>query len=200
VQGETGNRPFADVDLAGVHAGGERKLELFCGVQQRKRATNGTRGSVEMGPDLVAPGSDQATGLTRNGVGRCFAQSVDALIPKAVAEPGGKPLRRYQPRHQKGGENAIMIHGGSLAGQELLDLVGDAIHVAGPDRMVAPGKLDEPCAADLSREIAPARDCDPRVIASMQDQRRDANIGKHIADVDLRAHAGERDCGRRADR
>src|ERR1700730_642167 len=102
-----------------------------------------------MRPDLVAARADQATRMARNSIRRRLAQAIDALIPKAVAEPRGEPLRRHQPRDQKRGENPFMTDGRALAGQELLDFVGDAIHVAGPNRMVAPGKLDEPGATDF---------------------------------------------------
>jgi hypothetical protein len=136
----------------------------------------------------------------RNGVRRRFAQPLDALGPKAIAEPGGEPLRRHQPRDQKRGENPFTTRGGALAGQELFNFVGDAIHVAGPDRMIAPGKLDQPCASDPLGEIAPARDCDPRIIGSMKDQGGDVNSREHIADVDLCVHAAEPNCGRRTDR
>ncbi len=48
-----------------------------------------------MSPDLVAARSDQATGMAGNGVRRGFAKALDALIPKAVAEPGGEALGRH---------------------------------------------------------------------------------------------------------
>jgi hypothetical protein len=42
VQGETRNRSVADIDLAGMHAGGKRELEFLCGVPERERASNRT--------------------------------------------------------------------------------------------------------------------------------------------------------------
>ncbi len=40
VQGETRDRSVADIDLAGMHAGRERKLELFRGVLEREGAAD----------------------------------------------------------------------------------------------------------------------------------------------------------------
>lgn len=139
VQGEARNRSVAQIDLAGMHSSGEREFELLRSVPERDRAADGTRGPVEVRSDLFAARSNQMTAVACNGFRRSFAQPIDALAPKAVAKPGSEPLRAHQAGDHKRGQNPFSTLVAALPRQELFDLVGEAVHVAGPDRMVAPG-------------------------------------------------------------
>ena len=100
VQSETRDRSVADIDLAGMHAGRERKLELFRGLLERECAADRPRAPVEARPDRFAARFDQMTAVAGDGLRRLFAQAIDALMPKlgrrawrraVPAPPAGRP-------------------------------------------------------------------------------------------------------------
>ena len=93
-------------------------------------------------------GTITASALSRN----CSARSPASRSPRPV----GRTLCAHYPGHQQGGEHAVPAGARTCSGQELLDRVGDALDVAGPDRMVAAGQLDQAGALDLLRQVAAA--------------------------------------------
>jgi hypothetical protein len=143
---------------------------------------------------------DGLAAVAGDGLRGRVAQATDALVPKAVAKPRREPPGRIQSRDQKRGEHAVLADGGAPTGEKLLDLIDHTIDVAGPDRMIASRKLDETRTGDLLSEVASARDLHPAIVAAMKHQGRRANVGKRVAHVDLRIHAGERDGRGWADR
>ena len=68
---------------------------------------------------------------------------IQQLAPALVPEPRCSSFRSDQPRDQQGGQDAMGVGRRALASEKLLDLVNHAIDIAGPDRMIATGKLDE---------------------------------------------------------
>ncbi|WP_189522315.1 MULTISPECIES: hypothetical protein [unclassified Mesorhizobium] len=80
----------------------------------------------------------------------CFLKALVALAPHAVAEP----RRIIDAGRQKSGQHALRLSHGALAGQQFLDQVGNPFHIASPDRMIAPGHLDQPRIRDLRGQEA----------------------------------------------
>ena len=112
----------------------------------------------------------------------------DQSPPPRIAE-GDRPARRlHHVGEQHGRENAAGLGRLARAGQELADLLGNRLVIADPDQVVYSVELHEVRVRDPFGEIAAAPDIDPPVACSMHDQRRHADGGQDVADVDLQRH------------
>src|ERR1700674_1034326 len=58
--------------------------------------------------------------------------------------------------------------------------------------MVDAGKLDESCARYALSQVSPAADFDTSVAGAMEDERRDADGGQDVPDIDLERHFQDR--------
>ncbi|WP_287099607.1 hypothetical protein [Mesorhizobium sp.] len=116
-----------------------------------------------------------------------------ALAPHAVAEP----RRIIDAGRQKSGQHALRLSHGALAGQQFLDQVGNPFHIASPDRMIAPGHLDQPRIRDLRGQEAAGVGID-RIVAAMDQQRRSADRRHYAAYVYPGIHARQGGGRRRA--
>ena len=139
-------------------------------------------------------------GMALDDMHRRLAQSPHPFVPEPVAEPGGGRAGAREAYQQKRREHARMLGRRAHAGHEFLDLIDDAVDIAGPDRMVAAGQFDKTRAPDFFRQIAPSADLDARVVGAMDDHRGYADRRQHRAYVDRRVHARERDRGGRTRR
>jgi hypothetical protein len=74
-----------------------------------------------------------------------------------------------------GGEHAIRLGRRQATGEELLDLVEDAVLIAHPRQVVVARQLDELRARDLARDPAPLLDVRVQVASVVHDQRRHAD-------------------------
>ena len=79
----------------------------------------------------------------------------------------------------------------SHSGEKFLDIVDDRVLVAQPWSIVFSRELDGLRAGDVRGEVAAAR-CMDGICRSVHHQRRDANSGKQMTNVDLGNHSHER--------
>src|SRR3954467_6749717 len=133
----------------------------------------------------------------RSSSRRTAASWVLSSSRQRAAELGGPLGRADDVGEQDGGKHAVGFRHRPCAGQELLDLVGDCVRVAGGDPVIRARKLDELRAGDPGREITALRHVDVVVAGPVEDERRDLDRGEDVPDVDVRVHAEEsRGCAR----
>jgi hypothetical protein len=102
----------------------------------------------------VAGALDATTGVARNGALREFIVTVHDTTQFRVAEARSEIGRPDNVGEQHGGQNTIRVPCGQGAGNELLNLVEERIHVTDPGDVIPPREEHSPRVGDPIREFA----------------------------------------------
>src|SRR5262249_26067496 len=180
-----------DLALARVKPAAHLEIERPHFVPYPARAADRARGSVEGGKEAVAGRVDLASAESRQLASRRRVVLAQHVAPAPIAERERTFRRADDVGEQDRREHAIGF-GRTNAGEELLDLVDDRGAVAYRRDVVLPGQLDELRAGDVLGHVAGVPDPRDAVADTMDDERRDANGGKHVTNVDLGRESQDR--------
>src|SRR5829696_4610430 len=115
--------------------------------------------------------------------------------PAAISKLSG-PLRRiHDVGEHHGREHPVRLDLPPRAGQELLDLVRQAVHIARPGHVVIAGKLDVLGSGDARPEEAACFNIDAEIANSVEHEGGNLDRWENMADVDLVVHPHECDGG-----
>ena len=121
-----------DLDLAGMHAAPHIEVERARRVDDARAAADRARRSVEGREEPIAEGLDLPPAKARDLLAQQAVVLIEQLAPAAVAELSGPLGRADDVGEQDGREDAVGLGTGARAGEEVLDLVGEGVDVAGP--------------------------------------------------------------------
>src|SRR2546423_484745 len=181
--------------LTGVDAGSDVEVGLEEPIADGDGAADSARGPIEGGQEPIAGGADLLSAKSRELATYQRVMLLEEVAPGMVTERCRALGGADDVGKEDGGEHPIGLGGRPDAGEELFDLVDHLALVANKRKVVRPGKLEEPGIRDSSRDVATLFDVRVEVTGAVEDERRHANRGKDVADVDLRVHPGERQRG-----
>jgi len=122
---------------------------------------------------------------------------LEELAPAAVAELGGAGGRADEVGEEDGGQHAIRSRGLPSARDELPDLGEGRVGVE-PGDVVLTRKLHVVRAADHSSEKARVLYVADLIVGRVNDERRNVDRRRDVADIDPESHPGEAcPCSRR---
>ena len=119
--------------------------------------------------------------------------------PSAIAQLCGTLGRADDVGEQHRREHAVADDRPPHTGQEVLDLVGDGVLLAEPERPL-PGKLRIAGVRDVLGDIARVALVEVRLVLRAQHQRRALHAGKHVTHIRLADHRQRRGSGSRTHR
>src|SRR3990170_4996638 len=170
VHGDAAYLTPAQLDLAGVDARADLDAGLAQHVADLEGAADGAPWPVERRQDAVAGGAVKAATVQGHALADDLVVLVEDLTPAAVAEPCGEVGRPDHVRDQDGRERAVDLGSAPGAGDELLDLVDQAVHVAEVDEPVGALELDQLGAFDVFGQVAAELDREEPETLAMQYQ------------------------------
>ncbi len=174
-----------------MDTGSDLEAGLAKTITDGDRAAHRAGRPVERGKESVAGRADLLPAEMRELATHCRVMLLQHVAPGFVAQRCRAVRRTDDVRKKDRGEHPVRFRSRPDAGEERLDLVDDLALVADPREVVRSGKLEELCIRDTSRYVSALLDVRVEVAGAVEDERRNADRGQDITDVDLRVHAGE---------
>jgi hypothetical protein len=182
VDGESGDVIAAAFDFAGVQSGPNVEPEVVCVADDLGRAAHALGGPGEEGQRAVAGRLDRLPAVGPDG-GACGGEvTVEHARPRSVSRMRGAAGGVDEVGEEHGRQDAARGRSGLGASDELLEDVGDELHVERDEHGVA-GDLAQARARDEIGELTHDLRRDERHVARVDDERRCLDQRKGFADV-----------------
>ncbi len=183
-----------------MHAGADLEPEHPDGAHDLDRASGGRRGPLEGREEPVAGGAHLPPAMPREHRPNRVVVSLQRSLPRDVTELGRSIGRRLDVREQHRRQPATRHDGMPL---ELAEERGDRVHhrLGGLSRdpVILARKHYQPGIADPLGRRCQELDGHQAVALTVHHQRRHADGGQHLPDVQPEAHLHQRTDGPRAD-
>jgi hypothetical protein len=191
VHGDAGDPVVSELDLAGVEPRPDLEIQRSHRRNNRLSAADGPSRAVERCEEAIA-GRIHLTAveplqLAPDSRVMLLDEVPPATIPELRGSGGGADeIREEHSRQHTRGAPRL-----PRSCQELSNL-GDGRLGIEPGHVIVRGKLDISRARDRSREISRVLDVTHLIPCCVDDERRHADRGHDVADVDVERHAHER--------
>src|SRR6266550_3368945 len=192
VNGDPSNAGLHDVELSSVEAGAHLDAKLVYALDNRERAADGARRSVENRKEAVASPIDLSAAKTSELAANEAVMVADQGTPPCIAELKGPTRGLHHVREENCRQDARRFCAVAGTGEEFLDLIQDGVGVADPRDMVDAGKLDVSRVRYSLSHVARAAHVDAPIARAMEDERRDVNGRQDVADIDRERHFQDR--------